>query len=253
MSKKILNLLRAKSALSRAMAGELSDFVKSKNVREKTRNITHAQADARREQYANKLGLKVEQMYWNNPAHYDEDLKGNKYPRAHGSKLRVGGLFGVDHELAHAMMTPEGRTVRQHQKFLTDNASYDDEKDYRTLGEHGHSHVRAVDAENIARVLEDKIDRRAGVRKPNAFRSRSAIDDKKHFDTSAQQMPADGAGGVESLMGPDEGSEDYHRRISEEASRIARQFDEGLKTFKRGKVVARETLDTKISQRVKKG
>jgi hypothetical protein len=84
---------------------------RSKNVRNQVRNITPPQADARRAQYARSVGLK--------PV---DDTSDSRFPQAEGNRLPNSSFFAVEHETAHAMMTPPGQTIRQYQDHLSAHA-----------------------------------------------------------------------------------------------------------------------------------
>jgi hypothetical protein len=149
---------------------------RSKNVRDKTRNITADQAEQRRTAYAHKIGLKPKHTV--GPGGFDDtfDHNENSMPAARGRTIPYSGKFGVEHETAHAMMTPVGSTIRDHQRWLNagdkagerygnwHHSNYTDgaarSKDPERDAEH---HESAIAEENTARHVEHMLDRRAGV------------------------------------------------------------------------------------------
>jgi len=144
---------------------------RSKNVREQTRNITLQVANKRRDAYARRLGLKPERVDESKFKQND-----NNMPAASRNKVQYGGEFGLEHELAHAMQTPHGSTVREHQKYLNEGDKAGERYQRYASGDYTTRAGRSIDPEydaehneasvfdeNVARHLEDYIDRRAGV------------------------------------------------------------------------------------------
>ena len=115
---------------------------KSKNVRIHTSNLTENQRNARFGRLAQTMGLKLVNGL-PNPQTPGEvsDFR----PAARGSIIRYGGFYPAEHELAHAVMTPNGQTVHQYTTAL------DSSPDGRN-------------EENAAQELEAKLGRMAGVR-----------------------------------------------------------------------------------------
>ncbi len=145
---------------------------RSKNVREQTRNITPLQAMNRRIQYAQKIGL--------NPV--KNHATGVDFPKAKGSELGYGSDFPVEHETAHAMMTPAGRTIRQYQTHLNSTTDSPDEGD-----EEGDAHhISGTKDENIANQLENQIDRRSGVSPMHATKYRRVVPTKSYSDEAKE-------------------------------------------------------------------
>lgn len=149
---------------------------RSKNVREQTRNITPVQAMKRRIQYSQSIGLKPKAT---------EDRK-DGFPAAARNQVPYSGNFGIEHETAHAMMTPQGQTIRQYQKWLNASADagkvsqYDDDGNEDDNFEGSNQfHYEGLHDETIANQLENLTDRRAGVGSNMAskFRSVASPDD----------------------------------------------------------------------------
>lgn len=97
----------------------------SKNVKAQRANISKETAVQRVTNYLRSLGLR--------PKHtFASDADG--FPRARGASVPYGGNFPAEHEGAHALMTPDGKTIRQYQNFLTENAKYDEDSKARVKG-----------------------------------------------------------------------------------------------------------------------
>lgn len=173
---------------------------RSKNVREMISKITPRQAEQRRVKYAQSIGLKpVKDPFINTPG-------SSNFPQASRSKLPYGDSFGIEHETAHAMMTPSGKTVRQYQDYLSSHAKpqKQDEDSYEPDDDHYETQLDDVRANQ----LENLIDRRAGVA-PSKFRS--------EFRTN--------------IVGPRDQEEMPEGWVDEEATKRARRS--GLPRWKR--------------------
>lgn len=133
------------------VALDLAEMIKTSwNVKQQRANITPKQAQQRRVKYAQSIGLQPKK----------DEFPSGAFPEARGNMLPYGGQFGVEHETAHAMMTPPDKMVGEYQEWLTQNRdpASDDYTD-------------SIEDENVANRMEYQLDRRAGV-DPNKFKSR---------------------------------------------------------------------------------
>ena len=213
---------------------------RSKNVREQTRNITPEQAVARRVRYAQSIGLKPRR---------DTAAASNDFPappRPQNSDIGYGGNFAVEHETAHAMMTPKGQTIGKYQQELNSKAG-NSQADTRFEPDE-YSEAEAHDAENVANRLENLIDRRSGV---GTHRSRYRnIESLPDFDTDIEDSnerwdKQEKSDKLRAKMTPEQrrkhgfdeaGPLVLNHKYKEAADAVVRMFDVGRK-FKRGKPV----------------
>jgi hypothetical protein len=210
------------------------------NVKQQRANITPQQAEARRVQFAQSIGLKPQKNGKTMGAPPPKGYAVALVPAATRNKLPYTGEFGVEHETAHAMMTPAGNTLRQYQNHLTRNskpqgAGLGEEAEFYDPIEDEQQHIAAVHDENIANRIEYGIDRRAGV-DPHKFKS-------KFRDEVVQ--PVDGASG---------GGLDYfdaidHPNTTATAQSYHQRFDNGAKFNQYGHVVDPKGVDAKINAR----
>lgn len=219
-------------ALYQTLKKALADLELEKtswNVKQQRANITPEQAEQRRVRYAQSIGLKPE----------EGGRRDNKnFPAATKNKLPYGKQFGIEHETAHAMMTPRGNTVREYQRYLSRHSdpkgpppgpngrfeydSIEDEPD----------HVQAVADENTANTMEYGIDRRAGV-DPHKF--------KTDFRTNVNQP-----------QGTYEWFEPNEPGRTAEAQGYLNDFDHGARISPQGRRVDPTGVDAKINARAGK-
>ncbi len=220
---------------------------RSKNVRQQVRNITPGQAQQRRTQYAQSIGLK--------PV---DDTGDSRFPQAKGNRLPVSPFFSVEHETAHAMMTPPGQTIRQYQNHLSAHADArkptpDEEDDWQGDEEHAETQHH----ENIANQAENLIDRRAGV-DPSKFRSefRTLPVSPKDVDNDYDETgPTDedatararAAAAVEGRPAP---TGIPHEDIRDEARAVVRDFDNGARFDPTGRIQRRPDTGATLDQRI---
>lgn len=264
-----LNQMRADRAIREVALGKAEGLEKrSKNVREKTTNITPEQAEGRRVRYAQSLGLEPTKT------------QGEGMPKPSRNKLPYGGNFPIEHEVAHAMMTPGSKTIRQYtdslssraragKKAIADQAG--DKPGYRiphNFNDLYHDYHDAEQEENTARMLEHHIDRRSGVNpsRPelqasaqiaagapmHSFRRIDVPEEhpfNNYWDYSDEELEDEPSRG--SLFKPKD-----KKQLEEEARSGARseiqRWDAGSK-FKSGKVVPPSGLDARINARATGG
>ncbi|TXH45930.1 MAG: hypothetical protein E6Q97_30635 [Desulfurellales bacterium] len=259
-----LNQLRADRAVREAALGKAEKLEKrSKNVREKTTNITPEQAEGRRVRYAQSLGLEPTKT------------QGEGMPKPSRNKLPYGGNFPVEHEVAHAMMTPGGKTIRQYTDSLSSRAragkkALSDERDaagYEILHNFNdlyHDYHDAEQEENTARMLEHHIDRRSGVNpsRPelqasaqiaagapmHSFRRIDVPEEhpfNNYWDYSNDELEDEPSRGR--LFKPKD-KKQLEQEARSGARREIQRWDAGSK-FKSGKVVPPSGLDARINAR----
>lgn len=220
------------------------------NVKQQRVNITPQQANDRRSKLASSLGLKP----------LAEGVGAGEFPAASRNQLPYGRAFGLEHELAHAMMTPEGQTVRQYQRHLT--AHQAPSKSSVKYGEPDYAHEETQHHENVANQLEYKIDRRAGV-DPHRFRSqfRTDMQGPKYGDSDldqAEDLYDPKSGSVKqkvAIPGGKSGRDEYPiagAHIREEAPHYAQRFDQGARFNHLGRPVAPAGVDARINERARR-
>ncbi len=221
---------------------------RSKNVRNQVRNITPVQADNRRVKYAQSVGLK--------PV---DDTSESRFPQAEGNRLPHSSFFAVEHETAHAMMTPPGKTIRQYQDQLSAHADprkpTPDEEDSWQGDE---EHAEAQHHENIANQTENLIDRRAGV-DPTRFRSSfralpvapkdvdNEYDEGGPVDEDATKAARDWAYATPGAQVPEAIP---HEGIRDEAREYVHQFDQGARFDPTGRIERRPGEGATLDQRI---
>jgi hypothetical protein len=209
---------------------------RSKNVRDRVRfepqltlpkvgvprqELSQETVEGRRVKYAQSIGLKPEP--WSGEG---------AFPKANRNRLPHGGNFGVEHETAHAMMTPQGKTLNQYQTHLTAHAKprpmgdsdFDDTDD---------EHEAAVHDENVANMLEHKIDRRAGVA-PAAFSSEFRNETSLPYAGTDREPDQYYGDAYEDDKPAIRGLPPQH--VRDEAGAYAQQFDEGARFNPTGRV-----------------
>lgn len=194
---------------------------RSKNVREKTSNITEAQAQARRKQYARSIGLEPKNV---SGASKPKDLRGT------GNALNYGGQFDLAHEMGHAMQTAPGKTVSAHMRGIGPDDKEDDD--------------------TINTALEHRIDRRAGVDPhKHAGEWRGMVEDiNEDGEPSPREWNADISSGHTDDYEAKEALSNQADRASY-ANKTIGQFDQGHRFNDKGKLLAPGGIDARINQR----
>lgn len=199
---------------------------RSKNVREKTTNITPETAQRRVTQYAQSIGLQPKKKFAN-------DLKDLK---SKGTELQYGGKFNLQHELGHAMQTTPGKTMQAHMRGIKPEDQEDDDV--------------------INTALEHRIDRRAGVN-PHKFGGefRGTIGGEEE-DDEGNSNPVEWNADLKGRHGKAaRDSWDAREALSNQADRAGSanqtigQFDLGHRFDPKGKLVAPGGIDARINQR----
>lgn len=211
---------------------------RSKNVREQTRNITEEQATARRLQYAKRLG--VSPFDRTATAKWEDSYKG--FPDQQGNTLSYSKPFPVEHELAHAMMTPKGSNISNHTKGISD-----DEFSPASKTE-----------ENIASQIENRIDRRAGVgvgkkggERAHANRTRFYTNLPVNTNDETEKYKSDH--NVKLIYDNDkEAAKHLGAAFGQQARQHIERFDGGAKFKEDGSVAEPAGVNAKINSRVAK-
>lgn len=201
------------------------------------------QAEARRIQYARSIGLDPQQSRGN--------VDG--FPQSNGgNELPYDSNFPVEHETAHAMMTPPGKSIAQYQKELsaTDRLPSDM---YRDIGSQNpdkrnaalaspeyQAHALGTQQENIANYLEHHIDRRSGL-DATKFQSRFRLPGVPVGNVN-NEFPIWDKSGPRQIPS---------KVIRDEAKPYAQKFDEGARFTPEGKVAPPTGVDAKINARAK--
>ena len=216
----------------------IAEFGKSKNVKQKTRDITPQQAEARRKQYAESIGLRpTNSIVALRP---QSTIGPGQFPKARRNQLGYGNQFGVEHETAHAIMTPEHQTIRQYQKELSVHAGpekipkdteYGGDIDYDSP--QYEQHETAIHHENVANRIENMIDRRAGV-SPKKFKS-------KFRDSVLAPAGQD-----------DDSGEDQTESLRDDARHHINQFDQGARFTNQGRIKQPQGINAKINAKMNK-
>lgn len=237
---------------------ELEELVKrSKNVREQTRNITSEQAKQRRLQYANSIGLnpiEVEERDGAFPSSSDElDAQGDNE-----TLLGYNDKFQIEHETAHAMMTPKNMSIRDYFDHLASGKT-------KTSWDMGRDYENHVD-ESVANAAESMIDRRAGVgRWASTFRNRQPLSDvlgsskedpnheetphgKTFEDKYYTDFPAPPA--KSGISGNAQRQRDL-KPFKAKAAEAIEQFDQGAKFTPEGTIKQPTGINAKINARSK--
>lgn len=230
------------AGLAKALRKSVELAKRSKNVREQTRNISPRQATERRVQYAQSLGLKPQKTF-----------VGDGFPQAKQNKLQYGDNFAVEHETAHAMMTPPGSTIRQYQRYLSSHSEPKDDPSNDSW-EPDEAHAQTQHEENVANQLENMIDRRAGVSPKHAskfrgiaVKSKNAGDEELSDDVdydATERMWGTKKPGPENVFTQD---------VRDEAGKSAERFDAGARFNNRGRVEGQFNLDQRINLAAKQG
>lgn len=199
------------------------------NVKQQRANISRNQAIDRRVAYLKRLGLNSQYKYF----------PSDTFPVAHFNTVQYGGNFPVEHEAAHAMMTPKDTAIRSYQRALTENAKYKPGQEYGDEGNED-DHEWATQEENVANRLEYRIDRRAGV-DPHKFKTRfrdqvvQPDHNSEHYDV----------GYTPSEKGP------LLDELGRDARRYAEKFDQGATFSRGGKVQSPIGIDALVNQNAK--
>lgn len=222
-------------ALYKALAEVLDKT--SWNVKQQRANITPQQAEGRRAAYAQRLGLKPQKNGKTMGAPPPAGKAAAWVPAATRNTLPYTGDFGVEHETAHAMMTPEGSTLRQYQNHLTQHSapqgpSAGEDPDFYDPIHDEAAHIEAVGHENTANRIEYGIDRRAGV-DPHKFKSKYRDDIVQPIDAGDYFDPSDRSADTEE-------AQHYHQK-----------FDEGARFNHLGRIAPPSGPDAKINARAR--
>lgn len=209
----------------------------------------------RREAYARKQGL-------------DPILSpGIDFPNSgKTNELSYGRDFGVEHETAHALMTPKDKTLGQYQQWLTDRTNEPSNLD-EDFGDKMDAFEEGAHDENVANAMESHIDRRAGL-DPHMFQAKFRSSPKGasngDYDDSDSGPINPKSGTVVSNPVFKEKNNHLPNRVQEpkqnffnqdirdEAREHIQGFDEGKKFNSKGQVVQPTGVDAKINQRAKK-
>lgn len=195
------------------------------------------QVEARRHRYAQSIGL--------NP--YRDKLTERKFPQSKGgTNIPYDNQFPLEHETAHAMMAPAGRTIADYQKELSGTDSPGNGRG-DLESEEFQRHAVGTQQENIANQLEHHIDKRAGV-DPKQFAS--------PFRTPSFPMGIPSHSESKYPVREREGnalSSQFTKPVREDARAYAQRFDEGARFNKEGKIQPPSGIDAKINARAKKG
>jgi hypothetical protein len=208
---------------------------RSKNVREQTRNITEDQAVARRLAYAKRLG--VSPFDKESVKVRPESYRG--FPDQRQNVVTYSSAFPIEHELAHAMMTPDGETISSYTKKISNNETTPSSKT----------------EENIANQVENRIDRRAGVGIGEKGSKRS-LANKMRFNP---QLPVNNNDETEQYKAQHnlkifynddtEAAKALGQAFGRQAKKVLERFDNGAKFNELGEVVEPAGVNAKINRR----
>jgi hypothetical protein len=201
------------------------------------------QAEARRIQYARSIGL--------DPLQSRGNVDG--FPQSNGgNELPYDSNFPVEHETAHAMMTPPGKTVSQYQRELSATDKMPSEM-YSDVGSKNpdrrnaalaspeyQAHALGTQQENIANHLEHHIDRRSGLN-ATRFQSRFRIPGTP-LGNNDSDYPIWDKSGPRKIPS---------KVIRDEAKSYSQKFDEGARFTPEGEIAPPTGIDAKINARAK--
>lgn len=204
--------------------------------------LDEGQVEDRRLRYARSIGLDP----------YRVDYFRDDFPDPpEGNKIPYNENFGVEHETAHAMMTPPGRTIEGYMGDLTSTATNPGYARQQLEREDYARHIMGQQQENIANQLEHDIDRRSGV---DASLYNSA------FRKPIQPLsPAYAGGNVEDPDFPvakkvaagNKIKTIFSKPIRNEAKQYSQKFDEGARFNRYGEIEPPTGIDAKINARAK--
>lgn len=218
-------------------------YKKNPETGELNQPLTYTDAQNRRIKYARSIGLNPVRS---GRAYLSET--GSRFPLADRNKLPFEGNFGVEHETAHAMMTPEGKTINQYQKWLSDHSKPKvDEEDFDDID---YDHEESVRDENIANQLEYKIDRRAGLDQEYKFRGRDEVSTYDNREPDEYEYN-EKSGTV--YTSPGRKDQIVNDGYKESAAQYAQKFDDGARFNRYGRIVEPTGIDAKINARAKQG
>jgi hypothetical protein len=235
------------------------------------KNLTEAQVNARREAYARSIGL--------NPIDSDNNDIGEtteRFPNANGTnRIAYDKSFDAAHETAHALMTPDDKSLGEYQEWLSqpnfvnkpEQQTSDDDEEQEMYDDDYNEHARDYDEgahhENVANQMEPYIDRRAGV-DPHAFQSQfrsqlKGVDDENlpYDDKSGSVVsnPPPPRAGFDTAPGTRYGSNPKtpfaNQDIRDEARSHVQRFDEGAKFTPEGYVHSPTDVHAAINARAK--
>lgn len=221
---------------------------RSKNVREQTRNITSEQAIARRVEYAKRLGLRPERI---------EKLTSmfpHVNPTDHAAIRYTKEAFPVEHETAHAMMTPQGSNIPEY----THGLSYANTD--ATAAERVKFDMESKTAENTANQLEHRIDRRAGVgvgtkggkHLSHVSNQRTFVNAPTWNDETRDTWLRGHNMDRQWHDNNQQSSRALNSAFGESARTYVGRFDEGSKFNAKGQIVPPTGINAKINARTKK-
>ena len=182
---------------------------RSKNAKQQIKNISEEERKKRLLAYAQKLGL--------TPVHDERDEE-QELPNSYsGSQFYFNSndeLFSPEHEIGHAMLSPEGESVGAYMKRISSSPTQKDNRD-----------------EIINHALDAKIARRAGVA------PRSAVPPPDLYEDAGEPIPKPLT--FKTAFSP------YQNEVKE----IIGQFDEGKKFDSKGIKTIKDSIDRKINIR----
>lgn len=184
---------------------------RSKNAKQQIKNISEEERKKRLLAYAQKLGL--------TPVHDERDEE-QELPNSYsGSQFYFNSndeLFSPEHEIGHAMLSPEGESVGAYMKRISSSPTQKDNRD-----------------EIINHALDAKIARRAGVA------PRSVVPPPDLYEDAGEPIPKPLT--FKTAFSP------YQNEVKE----IIGQFDEGKKFDSKGIKTIKDSIDRKINIRAK--
>jgi hypothetical protein len=211
---------------------------RSKNVREKTRNVTLAQIHERLGRYANKVGFDLAPV---------KQTQGGGGAVIYGNRIVPTRNQPATHELGHALMTPNGSTAHDYTGRLVDDG--DALKNLKAIESDDGESVdddaildaeRRQDAanhdEDIASTMEAGIARRAGVAPAKIA---TPFTPNPHSNAQWASYPD----------GYDGDPKDHHADLLDDAHRYQNKIDTGQKKFVNGRALPGTSLDAKINAR----
>lgn len=213
------------------------------------------QVNKRREQYAQSVGLKP------------KFVPNSSFPNSgETNRLPYSGRFDLEHELGHALMTPDDNLLGQYQEWLSqdkfnvepedqdlsdpedpDNEFEDERRQdaQDTFDEGGHH-------ENVANAIEPYIERRSGV-DPHMFQSKFRTIPKEADEQQDSGALDSRSGNVKTDPSPSPkgGTHKpfFNQDIRDEAKGHIQGFDQGKKFGPKGQVIQPKGVDVKINQR----
>jgi hypothetical protein len=187
------------------------ELKRSKNAKQQIKNISEEERKKRLLAYAQNLGL--------TPVHDERDEE-QELPNSYsGSQFYFNPndeLFSPEHEIGHAMLSPEGESVGEYMKRISSSPTQKEDRD-----------------EIINHALDAKIARRAGVA------PRSVVPPPDLYEDAGEPIPKPLT--FKTAFSP------YQNEVKE----IIGQFDEGKKFDSKGIKTIKDSIDRKINIRAK--